>query len=113
MIRYSQMTRDQLIHEIQRLEQEQADADREGWESQVEMLKQKRNLARSYLVDPTTIIPHQLYQVEEQDGLFHVDYLNGVMAWGHWEGSEEEMALPLAVLQPLTQKCCQSSTTKP
>ncbi|TCS95823.1 DUF1811 family protein [Hazenella coriacea] len=112
MVRYSQMTKGELLDEIQRLENEQMNALREGWESQAEMFKQKRNLARSYLVEPTAIKPNQLYQVEEQDSLFRVAYLNGVMAWGHLENSAEEIALPLAVLHPRSQKCCQSSHTK-
>lgn len=104
MMRYSQMTKDELLQEIERLEDEQKASLREGWESQADMLKQKRNLARSYLVDPTTIILNQFYHVEEHDRLFRVVYLNGVMAWGHWEDSTEEVALPIAILQPFNNK---------
>jgi hypothetical protein len=98
MARFSQMSKDQLMNEIKRLEQEYHAAEKEGWEFQAAMLQQKIRIARSYLIDPSSIQIGKLYEVEGQTGKFLVKYLNGVMAWGSWEGSSEEVALPLAVL---------------
>lgn len=101
MTRFSQMSKDELIDEIKKLEQEEKEAVQSGWEFQAAVLKQKKNLARSYLIDPKTIQTGELYQVEDHEGLFRVAYINGVMAWGSWEGSREEIAFPLSTLKPI------------
>jgi hypothetical protein len=93
------MTKEELEKEIRRLEQEEQEARKKGWDFQAAMFKQKKNIARSYLIDPATIRPGTWVEVEEYDEKFHVDYLNGVMAWGRWEDSAEKVAIPLAVIK--------------
>jgi hypothetical protein len=101
MLLFSRMSKEELHREIRRLEQEEKEALRQGWESQVAILRQKVRLARSYLIDPSTVQTNAWYEVEAMPGRFFVRYLNGVMAWGHWEGSKEEMAYPIAALKPI------------
>lgn len=98
MKRYSQMTKTELEQEIKRLEREEQQALQKSLESEAIILRQKRNIARSYLIDPSTITPGKTYRVEGYVGLFTVEYLNGIMAWGTWEGSSEKVAYPIALL---------------
>ncbi|AUS09883.1 hypothetical protein C1X05_14330 [Laceyella sacchari] len=98
-MRFSEMDKETLTETIRQLEQEEKWAREHGLDSQVNIISQKRKLARSYLVDPATIPPKRWYAVEGETRRFYVDYLNGVMAWGNWEGTEELIALPLAVLK--------------
>lgn len=104
MKRYSQMTKEELEQEIKRLEQEEKQARQKSLESEALILRQKRNIARSYLIDPSAISPGKKYHVEGYAGLFTVEYVNGIMAWGTWEGSTEKVAYPLALLMEQNEK---------
>ncbi|MFC7439859.1 DUF1811 family protein [Laceyella putida] len=98
-MRFSQMDKETLTETIRQLEREEQLAREHGLESQAAIFKQKRHLARSYLIDPATIALKQWYAVEEETRRFFVDSLNGVMAWGNWEGTDETVAIPLARLK--------------
>jgi hypothetical protein len=98
---FSEMNREELRREIERLEEEMRRARRNGFESELEILRQRINLAKSYLTDPNQIRPGAKYEVEGSDKPFFVEYLRGVMAWGHWEGDAEPVALPIGILKPL------------
>lgn len=96
---FSQMSRDELIEEISLLEKELAKAEKMGRKSEANILRQRRNMARSYLVDPHIIQPGATYKVEGAEKTFQVEYLKGIMAWGKWEGSQELVAIPIALIQ--------------
>ncbi len=51
-------------------------------------------------MDPHQIKPGRRYKAEGSDKPFLVEYLRGVMAWGHWEGEAESVALPIGILKP-------------
>ncbi len=95
MKRYSQMTPEELNFEIKKLETEHKQI---SVESEMMILEQKLNLARSYLLDPNTIQLDSWYHVTGKSGLFHVAYLNGVFAWGTMENSTEQVAFPISLL---------------
>lgn len=99
MQRFSQMSKDALEMEIQRLNQEMQKAKDQKMDTQLAILQQKINIARSYLIDPENIQTSCWYQVEGNNIPFYVEYLNGVMAWGTWENSHEKEAVPLALLE--------------
>lgn len=99
MQRFSQMSKDALEMEIERLNREKQKAKDQGLDTQLAILEQKINLARSYLIDSSTVQTSCWYQVEGKNIPFYVEYLNGVMAWGNWEHSGEKAAVPLALLE--------------
>lgn len=99
--RFSEMSKEELDREIHQLEKKQQEAQQQGIESEASMYKQKKNIARSYLIDPQSIQIGEHYHIEEQEGVFVVSYVNGVMAWGHWIESDERIAFPLATLKSI------------
>ncbi|WP_124728292.1 DUF1811 family protein [Staphylospora marina] len=99
MTLYSQLTPRQLQAEIARLEREEREAEQEGLPSKAAVARQKKNMARSYLMDPATIRTGTWYRLEDEDSRFFVERVLGVMAWGTREGSRVEEAVPIAVLK--------------
>jgi len=97
---FSEMNEEELRREIGRLEEEWKRAQRKGLLSEQEILRQRLNMAKSYLMDPHQIKPGRRYKAEGSDKPFLVEYLRGVMAWGHWEGEAESVALPIGILNP-------------
>jgi hypothetical protein len=103
MMLFSHMTPRQLTAAIARLEREEREAEREGLPSKVAVIRQRKNMARSYLIDPATIRQNVWYETEEGGRKFFVERLNGVMAWGRWEGSRAEEAVPIAILTQVSE----------
>lgn len=99
MKRYSQMIPEELTHTIKELEKQLAEAEKNKLESNAAILRQKITLAKSYLIDPKTIRTGSKYEVEGESGLFQVEYLNGIYAWGTLEGRTEKEAFPLSLLK--------------
>ena len=62
-------------------------------------------MAQSYLIDPTTIEPGEMYRIEGDEGMFfQVDYLKGRFAWGYRLGGERaDEALPIAMLKSVKE----------
>jgi hypothetical protein len=100
MKRYSEMSKDELLTEMQRLREDGMKQHQSGLltESELHVLEQKFYLAKSYLMDPKEIEPGRSYKVEGYDESFQVEYLNGVMAWGKFSSSEETIAIPIGRL---------------
>lgn len=96
---FSQMSEEELRLEIERLQLEEARARRFGMTSEAEVLRQRRALARSYLTDATRIRTGDVYEVEDHPNRFHVEKINGVMAWGKWEGRWETVAIPISLIR--------------
>jgi hypothetical protein len=44
------------------------------------------------------------YGIEGESGLFQVEYLNGIYAWGTFNGKTEKEAFPLSLLKPIDKK---------
>lgn len=96
---YSQLNHSELQQEIKQLEQQENTARQQDKETEADMYRQKKNLARSYLVDPKQIKPLRWFRVEEAEQPFLVHYLNGVMAWGNWQGNDQLIAIPIALIK--------------
>jgi hypothetical protein len=97
--RYSQMTPEELTNTIEELETQLKEANKNKLESNAAILNQKINLAKSYLIDPKTFKTGWKYEIKGQSGLFQVEYLNGIYAWGTFEGKAEKEAFPLSLLK--------------
>ncbi|WP_426447413.1 YfhH family protein [Paenibacillus sp. S-38] len=90
---YSQMSREELEHEMKTLRE---DIERAEFPSQKAVLESKYETAKSYTLDPADF-PPGLYKVHNVQLPFHVVYLNGIMAWGTLDG-REEASFPLSML---------------
>lgn len=94
------MTKEELKLEIKKLKQESRKIGREQKYNEFEVLYRKIELAESYLINPGEIILRQTYHVKNMPGVkFFVERLNGIFAWGHIEGEQEERGIPISLLQ--------------
>ncbi|MEW9669261.1 YfhH family protein [Ammoniphilus sp. 3BR4] len=96
--RYSEMTVEELNHELLKLKEASMKKHQAGFFSEAAVLEQKFYMAKSYLLNPADFIPGQTYDVTGYEGKFTIKYLNGIMAWGHFDSSQEELAFPIARL---------------
>ncbi|OJF17627.1 MAG: hypothetical protein A6D91_07965 [Bacillaceae bacterium G1] len=98
---YSQMSRDELLREVDRLRKEMEIRKDQGLWNAVAVLEQKINMALSYLhKDDNAIQIGQTYRVKGYPDRFRVSRLRGVMAWGTFENETEERAFPINLLSP-------------
>lgn len=94
------MSKAEIAYELERLQAEWKKKKESGYISEANILEQKIYLAKAYTMDPEEIQLNQDYEVEGESTLFHVEYLNGVFAWGKFAGSEEEVGVPISRLKP-------------
>lgn len=93
------MSPEQLKQVIAEIEREETKARKAQMQSQVDVLTQKKWLARSYLVDQDQLQSGRTYEVIGEDQSFTLSYLNGIMAWGKWGQSTALVAVPIAKLK--------------
>ncbi|AYC30233.1 YfhH family protein [Paenisporosarcina cavernae] len=103
--KFSEMTEQEIKTEIASLMEKAKKASQMGYINEFAVLERKVVMAQSYLIDPATIKPGEMYRIEGDPGMFfQVDYLKGRFAWGHRLGGEKkEEALPIAMLKPLKE----------
>jgi hypothetical protein len=101
--RYSQMSTYELQQEISQLNEKARKAEQMGMVNEFAVLERKAIMAKSYLIEPSTIKENELYEIEGAPGsYFKVQYLNGVFAWGfRVDGNTDEEALPISMLKDL------------
>ncbi|WP_044641953.1 DUF1811 family protein [Risungbinella massiliensis] len=109
MARFQEMNREELQREIKRLSEENARLTLIGETSHQAVIEQRLYLAKSYLVNPSEYELNTWYHVEGFSGCFELKRLNGVMGWGNWENSWEEVAFPLARLIEI-RDCCSTGS---
>ncbi|WP_267930410.1 YfhH family protein [Cytobacillus spongiae] len=98
--RYSEMTKYELQQEIATLNDKARKAEQMGMVNEYAVLERKAIMAKSYLLDPKSFLPGELYEIEGDPGAyFKIDYMNGVFAWGSRLTGKEEEALPIAMLK--------------
>lgn len=104
--RFSDYTKEELRKEIAELTEKAQKAEQMGMVNEYAVHERKIIMAKSYMLDPKEFSPGERYTLEgdlEHD--FHIDYMNGVFAWGfrltksgeNVSGDEHE-ALPIAML---------------
>lgn len=104
MTRYSDLTTEQLRTEIEKYKKEAQKAEQIGNLSEVAINERKVQMLMSYMVYPEDYKPGELYEIRLDPGYtFKINYIDGVMAWGHRvnllkETLEKEEALPLSLL---------------
>ncbi|HJF34126.1 MAG TPA: YfhH family protein [Sporosarcina psychrophila] len=103
--KYSAMTEHELRTEIGRLREKARKAEQLGIVNEYAVYQRKVVMAQSYLIDPKTIEPGEIYKIEGDEGMFfQVDYLKGRFAWGYRLGGERaDEALPIAMLKSVKE----------
>lgn len=98
-MRMSEMSREQLEQAMRQYLAEARKKEQAGFISEANVLEQKFYMAKSYLMDPEEIEVGGTYQVKGEEGLFTVEYLNGVFAWGKLGSSPEKRGFPIGRLE--------------
>lgn len=93
------MTKEELEYQLLQLKEAAMKKHQAGFFSEAAVYEQKFYLAKSYLLDPQFFQAHNQYQVIGYEETFTIDYLHGIMAWGRFSGSDEEVAFPIARLE--------------
>jgi len=106
--RYSEMTLTELDMEIARLQKEGERSLAQGMVNELQILERKYYMAKSYLISPVTIPKGFVTSVENENGSFVIDRMEGVMAWGKFQDCSEERAFPVAMLQLARQRTAES-----
>lgn len=99
--RYSHMTEFELHQELSALNDKAKKAEQLGMVNEFAVYERKMAMAKAYLLDPNEFKPDEVYEIEhdEPGSRFTIKYLNGIFAWGHREGSDQEEAFPISLLK--------------
>lgn len=101
---YSDYTVDQLRTELGKLKELALKAEQQGNISELAIHERKMQIVRSYMLNPEDYHAGDTHQLLGDPGhTFKINYINGVMAWGHrinllGDMYEQEDALPIAIL---------------
>lgn len=104
MTRYSDLTIEQLRAELGVYKEKAQKAEQLGNLSEVAINERKVQMLLSYMAYPEDFKPGKSYEINGDPGYtFKINYLEGVMAWGHRvnllkETLEKEEALPISLL---------------
>ncbi|TFB13885.1 DUF1811 family protein [Filobacillus milosensis] len=102
--RYSDYTVEELRQEIAELTEKARKAEQMGMVNEYAVHQRKIVMAKSYTIDPSQFKGGQVFEIDGAPGEYlHINYLNGVFAWGARKGKQgqilsEEEALPIALL---------------
>ncbi|MGM8213742.1 YfhH family protein [Virgibacillus sp. W0430] len=105
MTRYSDYTVEQLREEVAKLKEKVQKAEQLGQLSKVAINERKLQIVLSYMVNPEDYQAGTVYTLNGDPGhTFKINYINGVMAWGHRinllnEMYDREEAIPLSLLE--------------
>ena len=97
----SEMSEQELRHEIQLYKEKMRKAEMNGIMNEYDVYQTKVIIAESYLIDSTKIEIGKIYPLNDGRGMFFkVERLKGVIAWGfRINSAESEEGLPLALLK--------------
>ncbi|MGV3244329.1 YfhH family protein [Staphylococcus sp. 11261D007BR] len=100
--RFSDMTRQEIMHEIQTYKEKMRKAEMNGILNEYDVYENKVVIAESYLVDLDSIELGKVYQLKDgTDEWFKVNRLKGVFAWGYRQNKviATEEGLPVSLLK--------------
>lgn len=103
-IRYSDLTVEQLREELGNLIELSQKAEQLGEVNKVEIYERKIQMVSSYMLNPDQFIPGHIHELHGDLGYtFQIDYIDGIMAWGHrinllGEKITRQEALPISLL---------------
>ncbi|WP_368652705.1 YfhH family protein [Ornithinibacillus sp. 4-3] len=101
---YSDYTMEQLREELGKLKELALKAEQQGNISEVAIQERKMHFVRSYMLNPADFSAGDTHQIQGDPGhTFKINYINGIMAWGHrvnllGEQYIDEEALPISLL---------------
>ena len=107
--RYSDYSLEQLREELGVLKEKVQKAEQLGKLSQVAINERKIQIVSSYMLNPADYKSGAIHELSNDPGhKFKIDYVNGVIAWGHrinlvGEVYEEQEALPIAMLADVVE----------
>src|SRR5690625_20769 len=107
--RYSEYTVEQLRDELASLKEKLQTAEQLGEVQKVSIYERKMQIVASYMINPDDFKADDVYTLNGDPGYtFKINYINGVMAWGHRinllnEMNEVEEALPISMLSEKVQ----------
>ncbi len=107
--RYSDYTVEQLREELGDLKEKLQTAEQLGEVQKVSIYERKMQIVASYMINPDDFNPGDIHTLNGEPGYtFKINYINGVMAWGHRinllnEMNEVEEALPISMLSEKVQ----------
>lgn len=107
--RYSDYSLEQLREELGVLKEKVQKAEQLGKLSQVAINERKIQIVSSYMLNPADYKSGAIHELRNDPGhKFKIDYVNGVIAWGHrinlvGEVYEEQEALPIAMLADVVE----------
>lgn len=103
-LRYSDYTIEQLRDEVGKLKEKSMKAEQQGNLSELAIQERKMYIVMSYMLNPKDYHAEDIHELIGDPGhSFKINYINGVMAWGHrinllGEMYEKEDALPISIL---------------
>ena len=99
--RLSEMSEQELRHEIQLCKEKMRKAEMNGIMNEYDVYESKVIVAESYLVDRSQINIGRMYKLNDgSEQYFKVERLKGVFAWGYRINSTNpEEGLPIALLK--------------
>ena len=99
--RLSEMSEQELRHEIQLCKEKMRKAEMNGIMNEYDFYESKVIVAESYLVDRSKINIGRMYKLNDgSEQYFKVERLKGVFAWGYRINSTNpEEGLPIALLK--------------
>lgn len=99
--RLSEMSEQELRHEIQLCKEKMRKAEMNGIMNEYDVYESKVIVAKSYLVDRSKINIGRMYKLNDgSEQYFKVERLKGVFAWGYRINSTNpEEGLPIALLK--------------
>lgn len=102
--RYSDFTMEQLREEVGQLKEKALKAESVGKLNVVAINERKMQIVMSYMINPEDFKANDIHELNGDPGhTFKINYINGVMAWGHrinliGDMYKEEQAIPIALL---------------
>jgi hypothetical protein len=98
--RFSEMSEIEIKAQVADLRAKAQKAEQMGMVSEYAVYERKIAIAKSYLMDPSTIERGKEYGIQGDPGsTFSVLYLNGIFAWGYKNKQSNLEALPISVLE--------------
>src|SRR5690625_385078 len=104
-MRYSDLTVEQLREKLGELKEKAQKSEQLGELSKVAIYERKIQIVASYMVNPDQFESGDIYELNGDPGYtFKINYVDGIMAWGHRinlleEMKQEEEALPISLLR--------------
>ncbi|PYZ92408.1 hypothetical protein CR194_16400 [Salipaludibacillus keqinensis] len=97
--KFSRMSMAELQQEIAELKVKAQKAEQMSMVNEFAVYERKMLMAQAYLMDPDEFHSGEKYELKDSPNeFFHIDYMNGVFAWGYRNGGKEQEGVPISIL---------------